>query len=85
MHQIELKQAPAGYVPNVETEHTADKVMRQTFPGGRVVVTIEKTMGGAAVARIDGREVLRVVDPTINDWGNILYTLETEYQEFIKA
>ena len=30
-----LKQAPQGYVPNCETEHTADNNMHQRFKGGR--------------------------------------------------
>lgn len=51
MQNFQLKQAPAGYVPNVVT--------------------------------IDGREVARFKDPTISDWGNILYTLESDYTEFI--
>jgi hypothetical protein len=82
MQNFQLKQAPAGYVPNVETTHGADCVMRQTFPGGRIVVEMDKKNGGAVVT-IDGREVARFKDPTISDWGNILYTLESDYTEFI--
>lgn len=32
-----LKQAPQGYVPNCEAEHTADNIMHQRFKGGRVI------------------------------------------------
>ena len=82
MQNFQLKQAPAGYVPNVETTHGADCVMRQTFPGGRIKLECNKT-NSEAVVTIDGRQVARFKELTIADWGNILYTLETQYKEYI--
>ena len=49
-----LKQAPPGYVPNCETEHTADNNMHQRFQGGRVKLDCDKN-NSVAVASVDGR------------------------------
>lgn len=42
-----LKQAPQGYVPNCEAEHTADNNMHQRFKGGRVKLDCDKNNSGA--------------------------------------
>lgn len=81
-YNFPLKKAPAGYIPGVETSHDADNVMRQTFPGGRIKLECNKT-NSEAVVTIDGRQVARFKELTIADWGNILYTLETQYKEYI--
>lgn len=74
-----LKQAPQGYVPNCETEHDADGNMRQAFKGGRVTLVCSKHNGNAE-ARVNGRLIGRWNDITIQQWGNILYTLETDFK-----
>ncbi len=80
---IELKKAPQGYVPNCETVHDeVGRVMRQQFKGGKVRFNYDKTTG-TAEAIVDNRVVGRWNDLTVGMWGDVLYTLETEFKDKI--
>lgn len=80
---IELKQAPQGYIPNCETLHDeVGNVMRQSFKGGRVRFNYYKNTG-LAEALVDNRTVGNWYDVTVGMWGDILYTLETEFKDKI--
>ena len=78
-----LKQAPQGYVPNCETEHTADNNMHQRFKGGRVKLDCDKN-NSVAVASVDGRVIGRWTDVTIPPWGDMLCTLENDFANQIQ-
>ena len=81
---IQLKQAPQDFIPNCDTHHDeVGKVMRQWFKGGRVRFNYYKTTG-MAEALVDGRTVGTWKDVTVGMWGNILYTLQTEFNHLIE-
>lgn len=80
---ISLKQAPDGYMPTCNTHHhETENTMYQTFPGGRVVFKFNKTTG-IADAFVDNRHVGTWDDLTIRTWSDVLYTLETEFKNYI--
>lgn len=81
MLQILLMQAPQGFIPNCETEHTSTEML-QTFPGGKVRMNYDKTTG-TATAYVDGRPIGTWKDLTIRTWGDILYTLQTTFNHII--
>ena len=72
--QMPLKQAPQGYIPNCDTYHDeVGNVMRQWF-------NYDKNTGvGEAI--VEGRVVGRWNEITVGTWGDILYTLETEFKD----
>lgn len=81
--QLIIKNAPQGYIPDCDTCHDeVGKVMRQWFKGGRVRFIYDKSTG-VAEAIVEGRVVGRWSDITVGMWGNILYTLETEFKNKI--
>ena len=79
---IKLKEAPQGYIPNCETRYDADGNMRQTFKGGRVELVNTK-QNRRTEAFVNGRKIGSWFDITIEEWGNILYTLETDFSDEI--
>lgn len=80
---IQLKQAPQGYVPTCSCRHSeTENTMYQTFPGERVVFKFNKT-NGLAEAFVDNRLVGSWNDLTVKTWGDVLYTLETEFKNYI--
>lgn len=80
------KRAPKDYVPNVHTVHQeVPAVMRQTFPGGKLVFELDKKPHGEARVIVCGSVIARFVDMTIQQWGDVLYTIETRYKNLINA
>lgn len=80
---LNLLLAPIGYQPNCTTRHDdASKVMRQTFPGDRVVFDWHQAEG-KAIALVDDEIVGEWSNPTIGKWYDILYTLETRFSNLI--
>jgi len=80
------EKAPKGYVPNVHTEHQeVPAAMRQTFPGGKLVFELDKKPHGEARVIVCGNVLGRFVDLTIQQWGDLLYTLETRFSKYIIA
>jgi|GEM_PF-2585778 len=80
--QMPLKQAPQGYIPNCDTYHDeVGNVMRQHFNGGVSFIYYKNT--GYCEALVDNRVVGRWKDITVGMWGDILYTLETEFKDKI--
>ena len=80
---IELKQAPCDFVPNCETIHEeTTAIMRQTWPGTNVCFILNKKTGECE-ARVDNRVVGHWKDATVGMWGDIAYTLETEFSDRI--
>ncbi|MEG1159352.1 MAG: hypothetical protein RSD70_03095 [Acidaminococcaceae bacterium] len=83
MTQLQLKKAPQGYIPACDTQHSeADNVMHQWFPGGRVRFDYDKTTG-IGQASVDGRIIGSWDVVTIGMWGDILYTLNTDFKHLI--
>lgn len=81
--QMPLKQAPQGYIPNCDTHHDeVGNVMRQWFNGGKVRFNYDKNTG-VGEATVEGRVVGRWDEVTVGMWGDILYTLETEFKDKI--
>ena len=81
--QMPLKQAPQGYIPNCDTRHDeVGNVMRQWFNGGKVRFNYDKNTG-VGEATVEGRVVGRWDEVTVGTWGDILYTLETEFKDKI--
>ena len=56
--------------------------MRQWFNGGKVRFNYDKNTG-TAEAIVEGRVVGRWNHVTVGMWGDILYTLETEFKDKI--
>ena len=85
---ISLKAAPKGFVPACYTQHgyskEGNKVMRQWFKGEHVHFDYDMTTG-EGIARVDNREIGRWKDITVGMWGNILYTLQTEFSHRIDS
>lgn len=73
-------QAPAGYMPDVETrfDHVAG-VMHQTFRS-RVQLSVNLKENIAAIY-VDGQQVVRFDDMTTASWGNVLYSLQQMYNQ----
>lgn len=72
--------APAGFIPNVETEHDhANRIMRQRF-GSRVELHVSRATNAATII-IDGEPVATFNDMTIRSWGDVLYSLQQIYNE----
>lgn len=84
MLSIPLLQAPAGYMPNVDTDHDhANNVMSQTFKGGRVHF-FYYVDGANASAFVDGEKVGAWEAVTVDLWGDILYSLEQNFSNLIE-
>lgn len=82
--QLTIKKAPQGYIPNCETYHDeVANTMRQHFNGGVSFIYYKST--GYCEALVDNRVVGRWKDLTVGMWGDILYTLETEFKDKINA
>lgn len=81
--QLTIKKAPQGYIPNCDTHHDeVGNVMRQWFKGDKVRFNYDKNTG-TAEAIVEGRVVGRWNEVTVGMWGDILYTLETEFKDKI--
>jgi len=81
---IQLKQAPQDFVPNCDTHHDeVGNVMRQWFKGGCVRFNYYKSTG-LAEALVDNRVVGTWTNVTVGMWGNILFTLQTEFNHLIE-
>lgn len=81
--QLTIKKAPQGYIPNCDTHHDeVGNVMRQWFKGDKVRFNYDKNTG-TAEAIVEGRVVGRWNEVTAGMWGDILYTLETEFKDKI--
>lgn len=80
---IQLKRAPRDYILNCDLHHDeVGNVKRYWFKGDRVRVNYYKSTG-LAEALVDNRVVGTWTDLTVGMWGDILYTLETEFKDKI--
>lgn len=84
MTNLVVKTAPAGFIPNCETQHLeVEGIILQTFKGGRVILKLYRK-DSHCEAVIDNRTVGTFKDLTIRDWSNILYTLQTDFANLIE-
>lgn len=72
--------APAGYVPNVETDFRNGEMI-QTF-GNRVQLVVDMKTNRADII-IDGAKVASFDDMTLNSWGSVVYSLNCIYNQLI--
>lgn len=81
IRQTQLPRAPRGFTPNCSTQHIAGDIV-QVFPGGKVRMVYSQS-DNAITAYVNGKEVGRWEEPTIEEWSAILYHLQVNFRHMI--
>lgn len=73
-------QAPAGYMPDVETPFDHVRGMMYQSLGRRIGLQVDMQTNATTIF-IDGEPVVTFDDMTTASWGNILHSLQQMYNQ----